>query len=165
MKKSVITKIFAVLFAVLFVLSVTACSKKADTNDNNKAETTTAAATAPVESQTVTETAASAISLKEYYEPYKAFNAEGTEVELVNVYGSGYREYGGSLTFSEGNKFNLSVGINNGKTFGTYVLAGEKEVVLNYNHGDVKVVFITAEENGVATEIKVPTSDYQVYFR
>lgn len=166
MKKSVITKILALVCVLFFVLSVAGCSKKTDAADSDKTETTeSVSATAPAETESVTEMTASAVSLKEYYEPYKAFDADGTEVDLSNVYGSAYREYGGSLTFTEENSFNLSVGINNGKTFGTYVIAGEKEIVLNYAHGDTKVIFITGEENGVATEIKVPTSDYLVYFR
>ncbi len=165
MKNLSLKKLLAAVLLILTLSSFVACNKSENEEKTAGDPTTAVTETAPVETETPTETeAVSEITLKESYEPYKAFDENDTEKTLNDVYGTGI-QYGGSLTFSEGNKFNLAVGVTNGKTTGTYEFTGEKEITLTYENDTTLVVEVISVEDGVATEIKVPKGNFQVYFR
>ncbi|MDD6251985.1 MAG: hypothetical protein PUA85_05025 [Oscillospiraceae bacterium] len=119
-------------------------------------ETTTAAPT--------TETVAPLLELKAAYTPSKAYDENGTEHSLTEIFGTAYTTYGGSLTFNEDMTFSLTIGINKGDGVGTYKILSDEEIELSYKNGKVAIAKILETSDAVATEISVPRGEFDIIF-
>lgn len=158
-KMRTIALMLALLMTVCCVM-LTACSKK-DGNDATADEATTVA------TQPTTEGKKFAV-LKETYKPAMAFDLTGEPVDLTQVYGSGYKEYGGELSFKEDGTFTAFIGVygNADSVTGTYTVLSMSEIELKFNNDTTKTAVITATDvDGNAVEIRLPQSDYNVIFQ
>ena len=160
-ESKIFTMVLAVAFAVVFI-----CMAACTANEVDVLTSGDTSATAPSDEVTtapLTE-AKNEATFKSEYKPYKAVDADGSEVALSQVYGSSYTTYGGSLTF-EGKKFDLNVGASNGKTAGTYEMGEDSKLTLNYDSGKIVSGEIVSVAEGVVEEIMLEQSDYYVYFK
>ncbi len=165
MKKISESKIFTLILILSFVV-IFVCLGACTAKETNIIPTDTLPGTESSSEETtapVTE-AEKEVAFKSEYKPYKAIDAEGSEVALSQVYGSSYATYGGSLTF-EGDRFNLSVGVSNGKTAGTIEVGADSQLTFNYDSGKIVSAEIVSAFDGVVEEIMVEQSDYFVYFK
>ncbi len=163
------TRITALLMALLMVVScvmLSACSKK------NEGTSTPDEAPATADSAPVTNTVAQDEKkfavLKESYKPAMAFDQTGESVELTQVYGSAFKEYGGELCFKEDGTFTAYIGVygNANNVTGTYKVLSMTEIQLNYNNDTTQNAVITATDvDGNAVEIRIVESDYNVIFQ
>lgn len=157
--------LLALLITVCCVM-LTACNNTASTSTADEAETTTAAAT---EAQTEAATGKAQLALiKESYAPAMAFDTEGNSVELTQVYGSSFVEYGGELCFKEDGTFTTFIGTygNANNESGTYTIISASEIEMKFNNDTTEIAVVTATDvEGNAVEIRLYHRGFNVIFQ
>ena len=156
-----IALMLALLMTVCCVM-LTACSKKGNDNSASADETSTTVVTQPATEGKKFATLASS------YKPAMAFDLTGNPVELTQVYGSGFKEYGGELSFKDDGTFTAFIGVygNADAVTGTYTVLSMSEIELKFNNDTTKTAVITATDvEGNAVEIRIQQSDYNVIFQ
>ncbi len=98
------------------------------------------------------------------FKPYKAVESEvNKEVPLTAVFGSGFSSFGGELVLNPDGTFNLSLGVQNGDTYGTYT-KGDGKLLVKYSDGETDEFIFTEDETGNA-EIQIQMGLYTIYFK
>lgn len=107
-----------------------------------------------------------AASILGSWEPESAcFTGTGESISLTDIYGQGYKTYGGELIFKSDNTFSINIGItddgdsNNGK----YSCTADSVNVL-YNSDKEEVFDLNFASDGSVEKILVPQGDFTVTF-
>ncbi len=158
------------LLSVLLIVCCamfTACTPKDVDNTEPSTEAATAATTTAETELATTENATATIKLSDSYVPTKAFDKNGSEVGLDSVYGSGLRDYGGSLCFKADGTFTTFIGVygNTDNESGTYKIVSDTEIEMTYNNDTVKTAIVTqTDSDDNVTELRMPHRNHDVVF-
>ena len=137
-------KISAFVLAIMILCCVfTAC--KPNNIDTTEPSATATQKPANVPTEPIT-TQAQEISIKllSSYVPTKALDADGNDVDVSFVYGSSYRDYGGSLCFKEDGTFTTFIGAfgNVNNESGTYKIISDTQIELLYNNDTTEIATV-----------------------
>jgi phenylpyruvate tautomerase PptA (4-oxalocrotonate tautomerase family) len=131
-------------------------------------ETVTNPTVAPMETPDESATASAEVtpgSLAGTWKPLMAVSvADGKETPFGQIYGSSFREYGGSLVIAEDASFTISMGasITQNKGSGTFTMS-QYNLLVTYLDGSVDTyLYIPKYQNHEV--IKTQLNDYYVYF-
>lgn len=164
--RNILCLIFAVLIIVCSAM-FTACAPR-DTDSTEPSTNTTTTQVATTATEPVTTTAAPVqLKLSASYIPTKAFDSNGAEVDLYTVYGSSFRDYGGSLCFKEDGTFTTYIGVfgNINNESGTYKVISDTEIEMLFNNDKTVTAIVTkADSDGNVQEIKMTHRSYDVVF-
>ena len=160
-------RILCFLVAMVMCCAVfSACTPETPVNTQPATNETTQATT--VENEPVTtESSPSELKLAENYLPVKAFDFDGNEVGLDKVYGSGFREHGGYLSFKEDGTFTTFIGVfgNIDKESGTYKIISDTEIEMTFNNDTAEIAVVTqVDSDGNVTELRMPHRSHEVVF-
>lgn len=160
-------KLFAFVLAVMVLCCVfTACKPDDVDSTQPSVDATQEATEAPTEVVT-TQAEEITIKLLSSYAPTKALDADGNEVEVSVVYGSGYRDYGGSLCFKEDGTFTTFIGVfgNVNNESGTYKIISDTQIELLYNNDKTEIATVLKVDSDLnVTELIMPHRSYDVVF-
>lgn len=97
--------------------------------------------TEPTQDTTTEEIALKNLILGEWI-PVSGFKTETNEVvNLTDLYGKGYRDYGGLLEFNEDGTFSINIGItNNGDQNNGYYTCTQTDINVTYNNDKSSVI-------------------------
>ncbi len=158
------------LISVLLIVCCalfTACTPAEVDSTEPSAETTTVVTTTAETEPVTTESKTANITLSASYVPAKAFDKNGSEVGLDSVYGSGLRDYGGSLCFKEDGTFTTFIGVygNVNNESGTYKIISDTEIEMTYNNDTTETAVVTqTDSDGNVTELRMPHRNHDVVF-
>lgn len=131
-------------------------------------ETVTNPTVAPMETPDESATASAEVTaeaLAGTWKPLMAVSvADGKETPFGEIYGSSFREYGGSLVIAEDSSFTISMGaaITKNKGNGTFTMS-QYNLLVTYLDGSVDTyLYIPKYQNHEV--IKTQLNDYYVYF-
>ncbi|MBQ8000164.1 MAG: hypothetical protein IJ298_02970 [Ruminococcus sp.] len=162
-------KLLCLVFAVLIIICsamFTACAPKDTDPTVPSTDATTTQVTTTAEP--VTTTAATVqLKLSASYIPTKAFDSNGAEASVYTVYGSSFRDYGGSLCFKEDGTFTTFIGVfgNVDNESGTYKIISDTEIEMLYNNDKTETAIITqVDSEGNVVELKMPHRSFDVVF-
>lgn len=160
----------ALLVFIICCFSFAGCAPKNVDDTQPSATETTVAVTDEVTTASVPFTDEAAeyhISLSESYRPVKAYNASGEEVDIYTVYGTSFRDYGGSLCFKEDGTFTTFIGVygNVNNESGIYKILSDTEIQMVYNNDKIETAVVTqVDSQGVVTELRMPHRSFDVVF-
>ncbi len=131
-------------------------------------ETVTNPTVAPIETPDESATASAEVTpeyLAGTWKPLIAVSvADGKEASFGQIYGSSYREYGGSLVIAEDSSFTISMGasITENKGKGTFTMS-QNNLLVTYLDGSADTyLYIPKYQNKEV--IKTQLNDYYIYF-
>lgn len=96
-----------------------------------------------------------------------AYNKDGKETDLKEIYNVRYDNYRGSLTFKEDSTFSLwmTVGPDDGTNDGTFTYSRGDDVIKGEYKSGKKIEFkIVRNKDGSLKRIEAPYEDYTIYF-
>lgn len=162
-----VKKIFpCVLALVIFCSMFTACKP----NDVDATEPSVTVTETPSSSPTepvTTQTQEFSIKLLSSYAPTKALDADGNTVDISSVYGSSYRDYGGSLCFEEDGTFTTFIGAfgNVNNESGTYKIISDTQIEMLYNNDTTEIATVLKVDSELnVTELIMPHRSFDVVF-
>lgn len=165
-KKRILCCVLSVLVMLCCTLFAACTPANVDGTEPSINETTEAVTTEVSETVT-TKTQSVNITLSASYIPSKAYDTNGAEIGLDTVYGTGLRDYGGSLCFKEDGTFTTFIGVygNADNESGTYKIVSDTEIEMTYNNDTVKTAVVTqTDSDGNVTELRMPHRNYDVVF-
>lgn len=160
-------KLFALILAVLVLCCVFTACKPGNTDNTQPSATATQKPSEATTEAVTTQGEEITIKLLSTYAPVNAFDADGNEVGISLVYGSSYRDYGGSLCFKEDGTFTTFIGVfgNVDNESGTYKIISDTQIELLYNNDTTEIATVLKVDSDLnVTELIMPHRSYDVVF-
>lgn len=96
------------------------------------------------------------------WKPVSGTNSNDAEIDFISEFGTGYRDYGGSLTFKNDGTFALYIGISDGSdTMGTYSFDGNS---LSGQYSSGKDAHFSMSQSDDTVSITAVWRDYTIKF-
>lgn len=96
-----------------------------------------------------------------------AYDADGEEVDLLEVYNNNYSEYQGSMNFKEDYAFTYWMTAGNpedGTHSGTYTFNNDDTLTAIFDSGEEETFTIIRNEDDTIKRIETPYGDYTIWF-
>ncbi len=161
-----IKKAFALVLALMVFCCVFTACKPDNIDTTQPSENVTEQPTTTAEPVT-TQGEVASIKLLSSYAPVRAFDSDGNEVSVQFVYGSSYRDYGGSLCFKEDGTFTTFIGAfgNVNNESGKYRIVSDTEIEMVYNNDTIETaVVLSVDTEGNVAELRMPHRNFDVVF-